>query len=593
MYGRKIMIALLLWLAAGMVSPLKGETLDDLPEVVSEYARGERLMRQGDFLEASRLFTQLAARFPDSKNVDLFVFNRAKAKMYFGEQADALATFDSFISRFPNSPYLAHAYYFEGNINYQRGQSRQAFTAYAEAYGLATDARLTRLVTSALVEMLDRARKVELGPSDFGSLSEKQRCDLSQKVSDGLVALGNYRAANNLLAVCGRNLNVPGVDVGDTLLGDLEIALVLPFSGEYQPYGEDLYQGAVVAADQFRAATGHTVTLVPYDTKGDPVDAARIVKELNHSSSDAVIGPLTSEEAAVASAALGCGNLPMVAPAATQAGLTELSESSFQLSPNIELQGVRAAEYAVQQRGADSAAIITPTSTDQLRMARAFADRFAALGGTIVATEYYRPRDKDFGPQIRDIKAMLIGGRIDSTHYVNENGDTLDIEAVPVGIDCLYLPGLPDQLRLLLPQLNYFTVQTFYLGSDGWGDDAIYRLGDLVTKRAVFPSPFLEQRRGDVYYEFSNAYDNRYGKKPSRLAGLGFDAARLLMEAAGGATGRQGLVDNLRRVKGYRGASGAVTFGPHRENVELPLYQIVDGLPVYLGEGGAQPGGTE
>lgn len=588
----RFFIIVLLWLAAGAFSPARGESLDDLPEVVTEYAKGERLMRQGDFLEAARLFTQLAGSFPDSKNVDLFVFNRGKAKMYFGELGDALATFESFITRFPHSPYLAYAHFFRGNILYQRGQAQRAFEAYTEAYRLGADARLTRLALNSMVEMLDHARTVELGPSDFGAMTEKQRCDLSSKLADALIGRQNYRVANNLMAVCGRSLEVPGVDVSDTLLGDLEIAMVLPFSGEYQPYGDEIYQGAVVAAEQFRQETGHQVTLAPYDSKGDPIDAARIVKELIHSASDAVIGPLTSEESATASATLACGTIPMITPAATQAGLTLLSESSFQLSPNIELQGVRAAEYAVINRGADSAAIITPTGNDQLRMARAFADRFRALGGTIVATEYYRPRDKDFGPHIRDIKAILLGGDpVDSTFYVNADGDTLDIEAVPVGIDCLYLPGLPDQLRLLLPQLNYFTVQAFYLGSDGWGDDAIYRLGDMVTKEAVFPSPFLEQRRGDVYYEFSNAYDARYGKKPSRLAGLGYDAARLVMKAAAGAGGRSGLVDNLRSVAGYQGASGTVTFGPNRENIELPLYQIVDGLPVYLGETGLPESG--
>ena len=95
--------------------------------------------------------------------------------------------------------------------------------------------------------------------------------------------------------------------------------------------------------------------------------------------------------------------------AATEAGLTRLSESSFQLSPNVELQGVVMAEYAVFQLGADSAAILTSTASEHLRMARAFADRFTELGGTMVAVQYYRSRDKDFGPIVRDIKGMILG----------------------------------------------------------------------------------------------------------------------------------------------------------------------------------------
>ena len=42
------------------VAPLTAETLNDWPEVVTEFTRGERLLRDGDYLEASRLFARLA-----------------------------------------------------------------------------------------------------------------------------------------------------------------------------------------------------------------------------------------------------------------------------------------------------------------------------------------------------------------------------------------------------------------------------------------------------------------------------------------------------------------------------------------------------
>ncbi len=352
-----------------------------------------------------------------------------------------------------------------------------------------------------------------------------------------------------------------------------------------QSFGEAIYRGATIGAEQFRRDSGRQLRLTPYDTKGNPIDAARLARELVHTGTDAVIGPLTSEETAVTAAALSCDFLPLIIPAATQAGLTLLSESSFQLSPNIELQGVRAAEYAVLKRGADSAAIITPTTTDQLRMAQAFEERFEALGGKVVATEYYRSRDRDFGQYVRDLKMVLLGGQPDSAAYVNDRGDTLDIEAVPASIDCLYLPGSAEQLRLLLPQLKFYSIETFYLGSDGWGDNAVYALGDDVTRQAVFPSPFLEQERSQEYVKFASLYDARYGEQPHRLAGLGYDAVKLIAQAlmAGAAT-RQDLVTKLSRVRNYSGAAAPITFGEHRENVELPMYQLLRGVPTLLGK---------
>ncbi|MDH4158438.1 MAG: ABC transporter substrate-binding protein, partial [candidate division Zixibacteria bacterium] len=308
---------------------------------------------------------------------------------------------------------------------------------------------------------------------------------------------------------------------------------------------------------------------------------ARIIGELVHSRTHAAIGPLTSEEAAVSSAALTCGNLPLIIPAATQAGLTALSSTSFQLSPNIELEGVLMAEYARNRMNFDSAAIITSTRSEHLRMARAFSERFRQLGGELIAIEYYRPRDKDFGPYIRDVKAIILGEEPDSVYFINQDGDTLDFDVVPAHVDCLFLPGSPAQLKLVLPQINFYNLSAFFLGTDGWGDRDVYSLGDDITQRAVFPSPFLAGATGDDYLTFAAAYDARYGHPPQRLANLGFDAVKLAAAAvADGGVTRESFVEKLTKITRHEGASGTISFGSHRENVVMPLYLIEDGQPV-------------
>jgi len=312
--------------------------------------------------------------------------------------------------------------------------------------------------------------------------------------------------------------------------------------------------------------------------------AARLIADLNRShEADLAIGPLTSEAAAVATASLSCGDLPVIVPAATQAGLTELAESAFQLSPNIGLQGIRMADYAVDSLAARTAGIITSTSPDHLIMARAFAERFEKLGGKITAIEYYRSRDNDFGPYIRDLKAILLGLHPDSTFFVTPDGDTLDPDGVSAYLDCIYMPGNGQQLRLLLPQVRFYKLQGAYLGSDGWADDAVYRLGDDVTQLAVFPSPFLAGGNSNEYLEFAAAYDARYGGQPPRLAALGYDAVRLAVRAVGDSPrDRAALRRNLSQTRGYLGASGRISFGVRRENIEMPLYRVQNGQAVLL-----------
>ncbi|MEW5797178.1 MAG: penicillin-binding protein activator, partial [Candidatus Zixiibacteriota bacterium] len=541
---RLTLLAVTLWSTATVVSAV--ESLDDRPEVVSEYTRARLLLRDGDYLEAARQFARLADKFPDSKNLDLFIFNRAKAELYFGNRSEALNVLLSFINRFPSSNLIAHAYFFQGNAYYLKGQLDYAVEAYIDGYRLSQDLRLDDLIVVSLVEAVSGARTVALTEADFAGLDPARRCELIEPVARALAARADTAVAHSLRGLCSDKPQVSDSPAAKASNSVLELALLLPFSGEMQSFGEEIYHGAVIAAEQFRRDTGKKLNLVPYDTKGDPIDAGRLVRELVHGATDAIIGPLTSDEAAVASAVLSGETLPLIAPAATQSGLTLLSECVFQLSPNIELQGARAAEYAAVRRGADSAAIITPTTADQMRMARAFAERFEALSGVIVATEYYRPRDRDFGQYVRDLKNILLRGPVDSAAYINDRGDTIDLEAVPAKIDCLYLPGSAEQLRLLLPQLEFYGIDAFYLGSDGWGDDNVYRLGDKVTRGAVFPSPFLELERSQEYVKFASEYDARYGQQPQRLASLGYDAVMLIAQLVRtGAVSRRDLISGL------------------------------------------------
>ncbi|MCB2231090.1 penicillin-binding protein activator [bacterium] len=570
------------------------DTIDDTPEAVSAYARGKRLMREGDFLQASREFERLAGLYPQSPNLDLFLFHRSKADYHFGDLAKAQAGFSNFTARFPSSPLVPYALFFLANVDYMRGQVDRAVDGYIDTYAASADSRLDDLVTSSLSAAILNARSVTLSPGDFRSVSVNRRCALMLTVADALASREDFTSAQRFRAECGAG--TPGIEsVAGSFNETFDIAMVLPLSGELESFGEDLYNGAVIAADQYRQDTGGKLTLSLYDTQGDPITAARIVRELAGGNTDLIVGPLTSDEAAVASASLACDYLPLIAPAATEAGLTRLSETAFQLSPNVELQGVKMAEYAVYNQGADSAAIITSTNPDQLRMARAFSDRFTELGGTLVAIEYYRAREKDFGPYVRDIKGMLVGVPPDSTYYIDpSSGDTLDLDVIPAHIDCLFLPGSPSQLRLLLPQILFYNLNGSLLGSDGWGDESVYKLDERITRRAVFPSPFLEGDRAEAFVRFAAAYDSRYGGRPGRLSRLGFDAVTLATRALreGGRT-RERLVETLSAIGEFQGAAGPVTFGSSRENVALPLYRIANGTAEYIGLAGevinAQP----
>ncbi|NOY89192.1 MAG: ABC transporter substrate-binding protein [FCB group bacterium] len=573
---KKVSLLLCLCLVVLVTANTTAENIDDSQEVVSLFNKGKRLLREGNWLDAANLFEELEGRFANSKNLDLFIFYRAKAKYYLGEYNDAIAGFDYFLTRYPRSPFVAYVYFFMGNATYLRGDVDGAVKVYVKSYRQSDDKNLNQLLVSSLVTIFKEAPSLSWDENNFTRLSYNKKCSLLKPLAKIYLNRGAFVKAKRLMALCGEQLDQNSETEIQARLSkkQLEVAVVLPFSGELHTFGEDIYNGTTIAANLWRQHN-KKIKLTIYDTKGDPIEAARIIKDLSQAyETNVVIGPLTSEEAAVSSAVLNCSSLPMIAPAATQAGLTKLSPTSFQLSPNIELEGITLAEYAFNDLKSDSVAIISSTATDQLRTTKAFMEHFKKLGGTVVAVEYYRPRDKDFGAYIRDIKTILLGPPLDSTFFINENGDTLDFDIVPAYIDCLFLPGEPKQLQQLLPQIRFYNLNGSYLGSDGWGDERVYKLDDKNTKNAVFASPFIEEDSPE-YLKFAQAFDIRFGHHPQRLSALGFDALRLIIKAVeNGGISRENITAQLKKVTGYRGASGRISFGNNRENIEMPLYRI-------------------
>jgi ABC-type branched-subunit amino acid transport system substrate-binding protein len=323
------------------------------------------------------------------------------------------------------------------------------------------------------------------------------------------------------------------------------------------------------------ASDGIGIELLACDDRADNVTAAREALALAEAKVDVIIGPLLSNVAATAAAALSCHNIPLLVPAATQAGFTDLSPACFQLLPNLETVGRGMAQYAVKYRGMKTLAVMTPATPDETTMAESFSSEARRLGANILAIERFHPEETDFGPFLLDIKKLLLGRTGDSAVYISLDGDTLTFEEVPVSFDGMFLPLPQQQLFLLLPQLEYYRIMTSYLGTDEWNSPRILRLGQNILRDPVFYSGKAAMRFSDRYPSFAEACRARFGSEPDHLTALGYDVVSLAAEAfqAGRRTPLD-IADYLQAVSGYEGMSGRMTFGPARSNLELPLFTL-------------------
>ena len=545
------------------------------------YDRAHRLMEKKQYSEALQIFSQLSNFGGNIQMGPEYQYFAGKAGYYAGYLEESLKDFNYVINRYPQSTFVPYAYFFGGNINCFLGKADQAVTAYINAYKISRDSRLDKLAIESLRGVAEAVPSAVIENMAVTSIPAKKRCDLLIPLSHSLIKGNSFQSIRSILSTCPSAEATRLIDQADLLLKQqVEVGILVPLSGELQKYGEAMLDGINLMLDKYRAETGRKITPVVYDTRGDEIEAARILKRLSSGEVAAAIGPLTSDEAAVSSAVLACGDLPLIIPAASQSGLTELSLNCFQLLPNLAWQGRKMADFAVGQLAADTAAIFTPTTPENLRMARAFETRFRELGGTILCTEYFRAKETDFGPYVKDLKSQIIGQLLDSIIFLNNDGDTIEAEEVPVWLDCIYIPAEAGQLRMILPQIDFYNLNTTYLGGDGWGTDLVYKLGNHITKTCYFSSGRIENWASETAQQFMSDFDIKYGREPGHLETVGYDAMALIcMALTNGQYSRSDINHYLSTLKDFAGASGKVSFGEKNENIELPIFKIESGLP--------------
>lgn len=552
----------------------------DADDVQALFARAYDLLDSGEYREANRLFSDLCTSCPDHKNAAMHLFFKAKCRYYAELYDESISDFNYLIGEYPDSRYVPYSYFFLGNSYHRMDQSDMAIGAYLNSYVISSDGRLDEIVLASIESEVAVFGKVIVEKISAASIPESRMCALLVSVARALLRQGDFQLVESMLSSCRSTEAKRLIEQADRYVrGQIEIGVVLPLSGEFQKYGEQLLDGIMLMVDEFRSETGGRITPLLYDTRGENLEAARIIRRLAMESVTAAVGPLTSEETAVASAVLSCGDLPLIVPAASQGGLTELSQTCFQLQPNLDWQGIRMADFAVESLKADTAAIITPTSPENLRMAKAFKKRFEELGGFVLGIEYFRVKETDFGPYVRDVKSLIVGDLLDSITFIDEVGDTIEAEEVPVWLDCLYIPANSNQLRQLLPQIHFYNLNTVYLGGDGWGSSTIYDLGESITRKCYFSSGMINDE-GNISQQFAIDFDRKYGRQPGRLEALGYDAMALICHALRtGNYSRAEIRQYLLTVADFNGVAGVVTFGKNRENIELPIYTIEEGKP--------------
>jgi len=317
---------------------------------------------------------------------------------------------------------------------------------------------------------------------------------------------------------------------------------------------------AVAIANEAGGINSLPIELLIRDDKRDALRSVQHAEALIAAGVLAIVGPDYSTMAVEVGAIVQRYGIPMVTTYPTNPDVPRNGNFSFMGAYIDPYQARIMADFAIQELGAMTAAVLTETGSPYAEgLSTAFIEDFTAQGGTIAVHPFYETGTTDFTEQL------------------------LAIAAVEPAVDAVFLPGLGFEFPLAVKQArsNDIGIAATFLGGDGWDRPDLVEIGGVALEGSFFANHFSpDAQLTEEARQFVNAYTEKYGIAPDGPAALGYDAATIVIEAMRRTTDLTpaAIRDQIEATQDYSGATMLSHFDENRHAIKsLVINTVRDG----------------
>ena len=351
---------------------------------------------------------------------------------------------------------------------------------------------------------------------------------------------------------------------------DIKIGMVYELTGNTASYGTSAANGAKLAFKEINASggvLGKQIKIVSADNKGEPSESANAMsKVISQDKVVAVTGFTVSSCGIAASAVAEANKIPFVAAATVNPKVTfdertgKVKDYTFRACFIDSFQGTVGANFALNGLKASKTAIMTDSSSDYSKgLTDIFRSTYVKAGGKIVAEESYLQKDQDYKPILTKIKAQ--------------------------NPDLLYIPGYYEDVGKIIKQARELGMTIPVLGADAWDSPVLVEMGGAKPLNNTYFTNFYSiEDKNPVSNAFVEAYKKEYGQTPDSMAAMGYDAAKLLVDAIKRAdsTDAKKIKEALAATKNFSSVSGEMSLNERHDAVRgVVIIELKDGKQVY------------
>jgi branched-chain amino acid transport system substrate-binding protein len=329
----------------------------------------------------------------------------------------------------------------------------------------------------------------------------------------------------------------------------IRIAAMFVLSGANESLGRDSRDGVEIAVEDAAEILGHPIDLQVEDSECTPEGGqTAMTKVAADPQILGVIGPNCSSAVKAALPIATQAGLVAISPSATGPDLTSADRPAdygafFRTAVNDQLQAEIGATFAYQELGKRKLATIHDGSTYAEQLQALYADKFAELGGEVVAQEAVSDGDVDMKPVLTRIAA-----------------------AQP---DIVFYPIFTDEGGFITSQARDVAglEEVALMGADGLFSSDFVEAAGPAAVGVYLSGPHTV---GEAYDAFLATLEEKYGRGPlSGYHAHAYDATRILLDGIARVAvegpdgslliGRQALRDALYDTRDYQGLTGVLT----------------------------------
>ena len=346
----------------------------------------------------------------------------------------------------------------------------------------------------------------------------------------------------------------------------VKIGVYLPITGGNAIGGQLELDGVKLAHQQYPTVDGKKIELVVVDNKSDKVESANAVKRLIEKDKvRAIIGTYGSSLAMAGGEVAEKAGIPMVGTSFTNPLVSLGKKYVFRVCFIDPFQGAGAADYALKELKAKSAAMLIEVTEDySVGLGNFFKQNFTKNGGKIVSVMNYQKGDQDFTAQLTEI--------------ISKNPDVL------------YIPANFAEGAIIMRQARELGAKFSILGGDAMDNPEMVKIGGesvegfSYTSFAYSPN-MPEKLMSPIQKQFTAQWRKAFpGKDPAALTGCGYDAYLLIYNAIKNAksTDPEKITAAIASTKDMPGVTGTTTINKtHDAEKSVGIIKIENGRQVF------------